>query len=433
MIRSPSGRLAIVQLVRMLPLGIAVATLTGCGYPGQPSAARGGGSTNLQVMTRLPIQLVASTGSMVGTTVMVKNDGTATVKYKALGSADWLRVVEGTGGTIPGGTLLNIGAQTTCPDLPATYSSGIDVTTADSTITVPITLACSTATTTIPKRLQWPPPALTNPTTIHVNPTQDTALNLDPTKDYVISMPQVPVQYGVSINGGHNIVMIGGEISIPWQGTNPSIASRRALKIQGATGIVHIEGVLMDGPDISEGINIAAPDAIVQVENVRIENIHARDEVNFTDNHPDLIQTWGGVGDLRVDHFSGSTDYQAFMLKSDFGAPHGPVTMENVSVVGEPTARYLLWFADNGTGPTSLTLSSFYLAVPPQRVGGLSKAVWPDVDQPDPAVISTQGTYTVATWPSLPIAGEAIDGTPRSGDFVPAGVAGIGYVSPGYQ
>lgn len=93
--------------------------------------------------------------------------------------------------------------------------------------------------------------------------------------------------------GGRNIVIIGGEIVIPWQGENPDIPSRTMLKLKASTGIVHIEGLLGRGDDISEGIQIAAPDAIVQIQNVRIEGIHARDQVEFTDNHPDIIQTWG--------------------------------------------------------------------------------------------------------------------------------------------
>jgi hypothetical protein len=37
------------------------------------------------------------------------------------------------------------------------------------------------------------------------------------------------------------------------------------------------------------------------------------------------------------------------------------------------------------------------------------------------------------TWAGSNIAGTARDGNPPSGDFVPSGTAGEGYVSPGYR
>lgn len=153
--------------------------------------------------------------------------------------------------------------------------------------------------------LTWSPPALKNPITIEITNRSEPVLSfctswdgpygcVSDEQDYVLRLPDEPLTYGLTVNGGRNIVIIGGEIVIPWQGENPDIPSRTMLKLKASTGIVHIEGLLGRGDDISEGIQIAAPDAIVQIQNVRIEGIHARDQVEFTDNHPDIIQTWGG-------------------------------------------------------------------------------------------------------------------------------------------
>lgn len=66
-----------------------------------------------------------------------------------------------------------------------------------------------------------------------------------------------------------------------------------------------------------------------------------RDQAEFTDNHPDIIQTRGGVGELRIDHLTGSTDYQGLYFKNDgdtvyqLGAPaHGPVIPNHINLVG---------------------------------------------------------------------------------------------------
>jgi hypothetical protein len=59
-------------------------------------------------------------------------------------------------------------------------------------------------------------------------------------------------------------------------------------------------------------------------------------------------------------------------------------------------------------------------------------AVWPDT-------LTTFGcpapyTNALANWPQLPsVSGGVRDGLPPGGDFVPAGVAGLNYVSPGYS
>src|SRR5205807_6072932 len=107
------------------------------------------------------------------------------------------------------------------------------------------------------QELTWAPPQLKNPIVVNVT-NQYRALVLDPARDYIVRMPQQPLtaSYGLAIAGGHNVVLIGGEIDIPWQGTNPPEDSRRALYLKEQTGTVHIEGLLMTGADLTEGIDL---------------------------------------------------------------------------------------------------------------------------------------------------------------------------------
>jgi hypothetical protein len=284
--------------------------------------------------------------------------------------------------------------------------------------------------------LEWPPPALVAPVTITVDPQPASRLiRLDDRQDYIIRLPGEPVNRGLAIQGGHNVVLVGGEIRIPWQGDHASVTSRTGLKIIGATGVVHVEGLVIGGDDLSEGIQIDAPQAIVQIQNVGIYDIHARDQVSFSDNHPDLIQPYGGVAELRVDRFTGSTDYQGLFFKS--GVPFHAIHLKRVNIIGLPTARYLLWFGPDAAAG-SVFLQDVWVDIPAQRRGGLSKSVWPDVDGTYPAqaqIADVLGT-NAAFWPDdmhPGVYGMVLEGRPPGGDYVKRDEIGLHYVSPGYQ
>jgi hypothetical protein len=75
-------------------------------------------------------------------------------------------------------------------------------------------------------KLSWAPPTLTEPVTIEVSDSKAN-LKLDQTKDYIIKMPAKPLQGGLGIWGGRNVVLIGGEIHIPTkEEVPPSKAAR---------------------------------------------------------------------------------------------------------------------------------------------------------------------------------------------------------------
>ncbi len=220
------------------------------------------------------------------------------------------------------------------------------------------------------------PPALESPTTVYpTNTYRD--LRLDPTKDYVVKMPPYPLQasYGLQISGGRNVVLVGGHIRIPWQGDRPTGHMRRALYLKDQRGTIHVEGLLLDGPDISEGINLdQRSGGKVQLANIRVVGLHARDNVKFTDTHPDVIQTWGGPTELHVDGLTGTTNYQGFFLNpTEFGSPTPRLfSFRRVNLVGAPTAGYLLWQSspvptridDVWVSPSALNTASRALSSP---------------------------------------------------------------------
>lgn len=283
--------------------------------------------------------------------------------------------------------------------------------------------------------LTWSPPPMTNNHRIvYLNNTNSGQVvrENDLTRDVTVIFTEV-IRGQVGFIGGRNWRLIGGHISIPMQSGNPpGITPRTGLKLYDATGTMHIEGLLIDGPDLSEGIQTDTPDAYVQLQNVRVVDVHARDQVGFTDNHPDVVQTYGNAKELRIDRLTGSSDYQGIFVKADFSFPQGPAIIKNCNIRGLPTARYLFWF-NNGQGADGpITLENCYCEVHPNRVGQLGRSVWPDIGSG--RLILTEGD-TVASWgPGEPtITGSVRKGAPPGGDFVKAGEVGVGYVSPGYQ
>ncbi len=289
------------------------------------------------------------------------------------------------------------------------------------------------------RAVSWAPPQLTDPLKIQVEANNwQRVYQLDPGRDYVIEMPKEPVTRGLAFVGGHNVVLIGGEIAVPWQGLFPDIVSRTGLRLKSATGTVHIEGLLIRGSDLSEGIQIDAPEAVIQLQNVGVFNIHARDQLNFSDNHPDLIQTYGNVRELKIDRFTGSTDYQGFFFVASFNGPHGPVVLRRVNLIGNMTARKLLWLQPKA-GSGLLTLDEVYLDTGGMDNRELDAAVWPAGRSAYPEQLQAAsagfGKETV-TWSkdlALNIKGYALSSRPPGGDFVIPEEIGTAYCRVSYR
>jgi hypothetical protein len=318
-------------------------------------------------------------------------------------------------------------------------------------------------------KLTWAPPGFSNDgnasndyqgyTTVTVpttdNNTNRYELTLNDSTDYVVKLPST-VRGPLVVNGGRNIVIIGGHIRGYNVASSVADAQQRLLMFtDGANAvngrIVHVEGVLLESPNMTptrdvgeyDGIDMDADNAVFQIENIRLPVIWGSDlsetgYEGFASNHADLIQAWGGAAGVRIDKFTGSSWYQGFQIDPDLG-PVGPVTIKRVNLVhagrfpgtgldgGGAGGGYLLWLQKTGF-PASTAIEDLYLksAIPGQS---FNKMIWPET-----ATFSTVGGTQQATWNGAnSITGTIKYGDPPGGDYVPSGVAGETYTSPGYN
>ncbi|WP_250445553.1 hypothetical protein [Actinotalea sp. C106] len=294
--------------------------------------------------------------------------------------------------------------------LPATALPGTGLPASPPPGTVASTVPAVTTTDEARPRLTWRPPALTSPEVVRISAT-NRALRLDDSRDYVLQMPSTPleVEGGLTVSGGRNVVLVGGTISIP-AGAEQTNHAHRGLFLKNQTGTVHVEGLLITGVGLGEGINLDQREgAVVQLQNVRVETTQGSLETN----HADVLQTWAGPRVLRVDRLSAATEYQGFfLLPQQFGTQAQPevVDLRRVDLRGTPESGYLLW-RDDLEWP--LTVQDVWVA--PRNPSSRDSFLWPKGSGP--------GTEA---WPQVDV------GTPPGGEFVPAGLAGTGYTSPGY-
>jgi hypothetical protein len=281
--------------------------------------------------------------------------------------------------------------------------------------------------------LTWAPPPLTNPVIYRVSGTP-TAITAAPGQDSVVRFVG-PVNRRLVLQGGRHWVIVGGEINIdrPWEKSD----DRNAILVKDATGVVHIEGVFMHGSYINDGIKACARDAVFQIENNRIVDVLGT-QAGY---HADVIQPYCGFRELRVDGLTGYSQFQGLMFKADAGRWR-TTTLRRVNLVGiAPQDGYPINVVagccnrDNNsyvTGPISL--SDVYIS--------------PDVSHRNATLsgnICPAATFTFRTDPgtgreyaehktdvSPPITGRIWKARPAGGDYVPHGVAGVGYVAPPY-
>ena len=230
--------------------------------------------------------------------------------------------------------------------------------------------------------LTWSPPALSNPITIRMT-TERTWYNLDPARDYRLKLPATTVynRGGIVIEGGRNVVLIGGHIHVPEIGAT-TLGPRRGLQLNNQRGTMYVEGVQIDGAGLSEGIQLDQRyGGTVRLQNIYVGTVRARDEVRFTDNHPDVLQTWAGPKLLQVDRLTSSSDYQGLFFqpllacKTDLCSPSTTSDrlwdVRNIDIRGTTTARYLLW--KDGSFP----LNSRSVRVTPAPDRSLANSLWP--------------------------------------------------------
>jgi hypothetical protein len=282
-----------------------------------------------------------------------------------------------------------------------------------------------------PAPLTWAPPALSNPVVITVT-NANRRLYLDNSRDYRLNIVE-HLKRELWIEGGRNIVVIGGHITIDQLGSSSSYQDNTAVKVRygDPAGTVHLEGLLIDGAYVNDGI-VTATGRNLQIQNVRVERAYDM----IKNGHADCFQSQLGVGHLRVDRFTCSTQRQGFFL-GDHDGPIGSADLRRVDLRGSP-GTHLFW-QTSPSFPVALTDVRLAIAadftawapfgywVYPQRDGRTSAG---RIDRQRRAVVSRDGKR-------LWFVGSRISGVIRKapvagGEFVPAGSVGMSYVSPGY-
>jgi hypothetical protein len=292
------------------------------------------------------------------------------------------------------------------------------------------------------EKLSWPPPKLHHAKVVRAPSGENPAmLRLDQRRDYVVKLPRHGLHGTLEINGGHNVVVMGGEVQVPStanQTDNGKDGTDTAIYVRHSTGTVHIEGVQIEaeGNTQYDGIDINAPKATVQVENVRVEDVYG----SFTSEHADVIQTWGGVKELDVDGLTARGDYQGLTVSPALGEV-GTVNLKHVDMTAESAPESLaretvgggimLWLTagTNTCDSATVSLEHVFIANETNRIRS-ANTVWPSPASGlrcAPVVADGQ-----IKWPGLPVTGAVTMGSPSLGSFVPEGVAGKHYRSPGY-
>lgn len=206
-------------------------------------------------------------------------------------------------------------------------------------------------------RVAWPAPALHDPQVIELS-SAHTNLVLNPHRDYLLKLPRgrpLEAPQGLTIWGGHNVVLIGGTVNVPDRSG--------AAVLEAQTGTIHIEGVRFTGPKLMEGFDLSEPRATVELENLYIATIHG----SYTTNHADLIQTWGGPRRLLVDGLMGATQYQGFfLLPNQLYRGPAPALFDLRNVyINDRQGAYALWLQTKPRVP--LHLSGVYVTPNPVR------------------------------------------------------------------
>jgi hypothetical protein len=301
-------------------------------------------------------------------------------------------------------------------------------------------------------RLTWSPPACGDGSHGCVDMNLDNtgshqSLSLSSGNDYRIKLPSVPLVGGLSFSGGHNIIIVGGQINMtPGCGAGSSSSCQGLHFDKNTAGEVFIEGVYIHGTDTSratgDGMDMygqpSPNNTNYTIQNVREDNLIG---CEISDTHTDVIQP-AGVPDAKfhIDHLTGTSNCQGLQIDADlawslYGKNASEYILKNVNLKSLSSGGndYLFWLTgdDSGCGSSPITLTNVYAQEPGSNTlsGG---AAWPDTDQPSACHSVYSGGQL--SFPSSPqIHGTISNGVPSGGDYVPVGVAGTSYVSPGYN
>jgi hypothetical protein len=235
-------------------------------------------------------------------------------------------------------------------------------------------------------------------------------LELDPARDYIVRMPMEALKGGLSIIGGRNVVIVGGEIfdDTPISSSAP-VEHAYGLYLENQTGTVHLEGLWIHGRGIGQALVLAQwAGATVQVQSSRLAAMHPVGHV-----HTDGIQSWAGPRKLRLRDVTIRTAGVGLQTQ-----PHQfqPVVIDwweyrRVNIVQTTDDAYALW--------KSVGKGAWWRQIHEDLwVRNLGNYAWPSARDWNPGGGSR-------------IEGQAIKrGLPPRGDFVKAGRVGVEYERP---
>jgi hypothetical protein len=335
--------------------------------------------------------------------------------------------------------------------------------------------------------LTWPPPTLVSPITINVSgdcglstgtySRADAGLSANTTNTTNIisvgsGVDAIVVFSGVCnrrvvIVGGRHIRVIGGEfnIDLPWIRTDLAsnnierYQDRGCLYFKNQSGIIHVEGVRFRGDYVNENVkafsdlNGSPVPQMFQIQNCRADATYGTNtSATGTGYHSDFFQPVSGFTvETRVDLCTISTQFQAFMAKGDWGR-YLKLTLKRTNIRGNNnldgtgTQEGLLLNYVEGTnsgfaagwgdgfpwfeGP--ITHDNVWVQTHSSRSGGAFISSLGRLNSHWTQGTDEVGTYALYTLDTSKVSGKVYAGTPPTGDFCPAGVAGMSYSSPGY-
>ena len=298
-------------------------------------------------------------------------------------------------------------------------------------------------------RLLWPAPDHSSVLKVPFKDEQQRFV-LEDDVDYRVVLPDQPLTHRLDIWGGRNVSVVGGAFRL--KGYADLETNKAALAFwqgdQGQARTIHVEGVLFDMADARDRDGLALNDenAIFQVQNIRFENVNGDHE----GLHPDAIENWGGAKEVRIYKTTVITDHQGFLLSPLQPTQVHPIERvdirktdfrRNDGVYGSypdhkcPIYLWLVHYQQETcvTYERGAFLQDVYaLHADNCWDFGMNDAM-PNTIQPTDCLASVNEAGTEMSWPAFSFEGMLQQGLPPDGEFVPEGVAGIAYVSPGYK
>lgn len=291
-------------------------------------------------------------------------------------------------------------------------------------------------------RLKYAPPDYSGYTVINV-PASGNGTNgrffpsLNSSTDYLFVFPNETRTGVVRIEGGRNIVIIGGDMQRATEAEGFQDQDRRCLYFVNNVGDIWVEGMYIHANgagnpyDAIYVVNSTDVTTTITIQNCRIEGVTGASD-GFHGDGFQMQDSSRFNGTIRFYRNTITTNYQGYYALHE--GLDTVTSFEDVNFDITSQNGACLWIGDNGNDYWSQrhTVLGPGVYLDPAGTHDLFDQVRPN----EGAVIVNQRPVLnngVMTWPdSEYITGELREGAPPGGDWVASDSVGIGYVSPGY-